>query len=202
MGRIADSHDELYHYTTEAGLSGILESKSLRATHASFMNDEEEIIGFYDRILPKILYPIFRKYIEDIKDRPEFQKLQGNTPFNRYLEERFAALIRILKEVVSGFHDHYIMSFSTTVNPRVRIHGLLSQWRAYGSDGGYAIVLDTGPLDKILNEEIVPYQEEIYLWTDVQYGLNENLHTADADTNHWIGKLEVAATKYFRSGSA
>lgn len=65
MSKISDTHEELFHYTTAAGLSGIIESKSLRATHASFMNDEEEIVGFYDCILPKILHPVFLKYAED-----------------------------------------------------------------------------------------------------------------------------------------
>ena len=31
MSKIADKHDELYHYTTATGLAGILKSKSLRA---------------------------------------------------------------------------------------------------------------------------------------------------------------------------
>lgn len=203
MSKIADSHDELYHYTTAGGLSGILEDKSLWATHASFVNDEEEILGFYDRVLPKILHPIFWQYFEDIKDKSEFQKRQGNTPFDLYFEDQFEKLIRTLKEIVSSFHDHYITSFSTVPEdkPWLREHGLLSQWRAYGPDGGYALVLDTGPLDKILSEEIVPYQEESYSWVDVQYCLNENRRTDDSDTNEWIKELEAAADKFFRSNS-
>jgi hypothetical protein len=59
MSKISDTHPELFHYTTAAGLSGILESNSLWATHSSFVNDAEEILGFYDRILPAILRPIF-----------------------------------------------------------------------------------------------------------------------------------------------
>ena len=203
MSSIADTHDELYHYTTADGLSGILEDKSLWGTHASFVNDEEEILGFYDRVLPKILRPIFWQYFEDIKDKPEFQKRQGNTPFDLYFEDQFEKLIRTLKEIVSSFHDHYITSFSSVSEdkPWLREHGLLSQWRAYGPDGGYALVLDTGPLDKILSEEIVPYQDESYSWVDVQYGLNENRRTDDSDTNEWIKELEAAADKFFRSNS-
>lgn len=202
MGRIADSHDELYHYTTAAGLSGILQSKSLWATHTSFVNDEEEILGFYDRVLPKILRPVFRKYVEDIKDQPEFQKQQGNTPLELYCEEQFAKQMRGFRRAASLWHDHYITSFSTTTDHWVREHGLLSQWRAYGPDGGYALVLDTGPFDKILSEEATLYQEERYSWADVQYRLNEDLRTDDPDTNQWIKRLETEADKYFRSGSA
>ncbi|HUX90959.1 MAG TPA: DUF2971 domain-containing protein [Gallionellaceae bacterium] len=202
MGKISDSHKELYHYTTAAGLSGILESKSLRATHSSFMNDEEEIHVFYDRVLPEILRPNFRKYFEEIKDKPDFRTLQGNTPFNLYLDEQFTKLIQTLKVVSLGFHDQYITSFTTTTDPYVHDNGLLSQWRAYGTDGGYAIVLDTDQLDKILSEETTPYYEEIFSWADVQYHPIENGHTNDPDTNEWIVKLQVAADKYFRSGFA
>lgn len=202
MGNIADSHQELYHYTTAAGLSGILESKSLRAIHASFMNDEEEIFGFCDRILPKILRPVFSKYFEDIKDKSEFQKLQGNTPFDLYFEEQFAKLIH-KSRWTSLWHDYYVTSFSKATEPWVRKHGLLSQWRAYGPDGGYALVFDTGPLNKILGEEIAPYQEESFSWTDVQYGdLNENCRTNDSDTDRLIDQLEAAAARYFCSGSS
>jgi len=199
MSSIADSHDELYHYTTAAGLSGILESKSLWATHAAFVNDEEEISGFYDRVLPKILRPIYRQCCEDIKTSSVFQKRQGSTPFDIYVEKQFEEMSRNLKEIVSGFHDHYITSFSTTADAWEREHGLLSQWRAYGPDGGYAVVLDTGSLDKIVSEEINPYQEEQFSWVDVQYKLKENRRTSDPDTDEWIERLETEADKYFRS---
>lgn len=157
MNRIAGSHDELYHYTTAAGLSGILQSKSLWATHTSFVNDEEEILGFYDRVLPKILRPIFRKYIEDIKDQPEFQKQLGNTPPELFCEEQFGKRMHGFRRAASLWHDHYITSFTTTTDHRVRKDGLLSQWRAYGTDGGYALVLDIDQLDKIISEEIALY---------------------------------------------
>jgi Protein of unknown function (DUF2971) len=199
MGRIQDSHDELYHYTTATGLSGILQSKSLWATHTSFVNDEEEILGFYDRILPKILRPVFQKYIDEIKNLPEFQKQQGGMQFEQFCDEQFSTFMSILRNIAPKLHDHYITSFSTITEPWVREHGLLSQWRAYGSDGGYALVFDTSRLDKILSEETAPYQEENFSWVDVQYHLNENYRTNDTDTNQWIEQLETAAAKYFRS---
>jgi len=204
MSRIADTHDELYHYTTADGLSGILKDKCLWATHASFVNDEEEIVGFYARILPEILCPIHRKYLENIKDDPEFKKRLGNSPFDSYCKEGFEKIMSRIRSATSNWHDHYITSFSTVEkgNHFVREHGLLSQWRAYGSDGGYAVILDTDQLEKIASEETKPYEDVLY-FGDVQYGpLNENLRTSDTDTNQWIKQLEIAADKYFRSGTA
>ena len=132
MSKIADSHDELYHYTTAAGLSGILETKSLWATHAAFVNDEEEISGFYDHVLPEILRPVFCKYVED--NKLELRKLQENTSFDLYVEEEFEKRMHHFRKVASIWYDHYITSFATTTDPWVQEHGLLSQWRACGSD--------------------------------------------------------------------
>lgn len=201
MSRIADTHDELFHYTTAAGLSGILESKSLWATHSSFVNDSEEILGFYDRIFPAILRPIFQKCIEEAKTSPAFQKELGNKTFESYCDEQFALLIDIFRTTAATIHDHYIASFSTPRNDWIREHGLLSQWRAYGPDGGYAIVFDTTTFDEILSAETTPYQEEIFSWIDVQYHLNENRRTGDPDTDNWIEKLEIAAYNFFRASS-
>jgi len=173
------------------------------------MNDEEEILGFYDRVLPDILRPIFLKHMGEIKDQPRVKKEQRNKPFEHFCEEQFKETIRGIKNAASLWHDYYITSFSKATDTDTDTeatdtdcdHGLLSQWRAYGPDGGYALVLDTAALDRIISEEVAPYQEEDYLWTDVQYGLNKNCRTDDPDTNKLIGELEVVAGKFFRSNS-
>lgn len=197
MSRISDTHAELFHYTTADGLSGILESKSLRATHSSFVNDAEEIVGFYERILPTILRPIYQEAFEERKTSPAVQKERGN----KSCDEEFAQWIKIFRATSSAVHDHYITSFSTPCDEWVKEHGLLSQWRAYGSDGGYAIVFDTGKFDEILEAEASHYQAESFSWVDVQYHLNKNRRTGDSDTDRWIEELEVASGKYFRSFS-
>lgn len=199
MSKIAGSYDELYHYTTAAGLSGILESKSLWATHSSFMNDEEEISRFYDRVLSGIIRPVYLKYVED--NKLELQKKLGSTQFDRSCEELFAKIIRGARCAASSSHDQYITSFSTTNNTQVRENGLLSQWRAYGPDGGYALVFDKSRLDNILSLEKVLYQGEICVWAKVQYLPIENQRTNDSATNKRIEELEVATDKFFRSDS-
>jgi hypothetical protein len=40
---VVEAHPELYHYTGTAGLKGILESNSFRATYFADMNDAQEI---------------------------------------------------------------------------------------------------------------------------------------------------------------
>jgi len=51
------------------------------------------------------------------------------------------------------FAEPYIISFCTTHNQEIATHGLLSQWRGYGMDGGYAIVFDTKRLATLLEED-------------------------------------------------
>jgi hypothetical protein len=40
---VVEAHPELYHYTGTAGLKGIIESNSFRATYFADMNDAQEI---------------------------------------------------------------------------------------------------------------------------------------------------------------
>jgi len=197
MSRITDTHPELFHYTTAEGLSGILRSRSLWATHSNYVNDEEEILGFYERILPTLLRPIFQKYMQRIKANPEFQQELGGRSFEHYCDEQFIQLINTIRTTAAQVHDHYITSFSVPSDEWTRSNGLLSQWRAYGPNGGYAIVFDTSNFDEMLAVETAPYQEEIFSWADVNYHLNESGLTNDADTNKLINELNAAAEKFF-----
>jgi len=178
MSMIAELHPELFHYTTAAGLGGILKDKSLWATHSSCLNDEEEIFGFYDRILPLILRPILPR----ISDSDFEKNISG------------------FKKAASLWHDYYITSFATTDDKLVSKNGLLSQWRAYGSDGGYAIVLDTAALDDVLRKEGEAYPDIPYHLGNVQYRLNDKRRTNDQVTNGMIENLEKAYEEFERSG--
>ena len=52
---VEEEYPELFHYTSAAGLTGILCTQSLWASHASFQNDPEEITLFFDRRLATII---------------------------------------------------------------------------------------------------------------------------------------------------
>lgn len=95
----------LYHYTTAAGLIGILNSGMLRGSNATFLNDSSEI-AFGRSICHQVL-------MEELKHRTDLAE-------------------RKLIENARGFlddeppHEIYVTSFSAR-------RDLLSQWRAYGS---------------------------------------------------------------------
>ncbi len=146
-------HPELMHYTTADGLKGIVTSKTLWATHAGFLNDSEEVIGFFDNQLPMILKSELEKHVSESLDQ---------------CLEKFLAAFREAQEQVQ---DHYVTSFCTASDEWVSQNGLLSQWRGYGQDGGYAIAFDTKGLSSLLENDAKHYHdsEETLVFGDVQY---------------------------------
>ena len=58
---VPEAHSELLHYTSAAGLLGILESQSLRPTNSAFLNDSMEIALFFEQRLAKIVESAIQK---------------------------------------------------------------------------------------------------------------------------------------------
>jgi len=101
----------LYHYTTQRGLSGIVETREIWATHHQCLNDTQEFIHAKD---------LFRREIEERAD--------AAGPANHILAEMKSTL-----ESKRGFEDVnlYVASFSD------ESRGLaLSMARLWGPDSG------------------------------------------------------------------
>lgn len=98
---------ELHHYTTFDGLLGILAHQNLRATHAGYVNDSNEIEHSTDFM--------FKKLGESQKNRKGV-----------LLEKLYDYISHLLE---SFKYDVYILCFS-------KYNYLLSQWKGYGSDTG------------------------------------------------------------------
>ncbi|MFQ5948420.1 MAG: DUF2971 domain-containing protein [Acidimicrobiia bacterium] len=116
-----DTPDLLYHYTDVAGLIGICSSRSLWATNLRFMNDAKELAHS-------------RKLMLDVLAEAKAQV-------------RLPAQLEVIEEIErmtsaqwAGYPDFYSVSFCANGD-------LLSQWRGYGSSGGwYAIGFDAAGL--------------------------------------------------------
>lgn len=160
----------LYHYTNWNGLLGILDNQTLWATHYKFLNDYSEVTLFLEKILPKILGPHIYATYKTIFDRnPARKNLFEETGADfvseviLHTEETIQNLWRPLREQI------YLTSFCAEIDKKEDIKninndGLLSQWRAYGADGGFAIVFDTIELDKLLREE---FKEFLYGYSHI-----------------------------------
>ncbi len=148
---LAGEHPQLFHYTSAAGLDGIIQSQTLRATHYAYLNDAEEIKYFLKKRLPEI----FEKVILSLGFE-EKEACQRGKQIAKSLQDK------LLNSATDNepLAEPYITSFCTTRNSDERVdkHGLLSQWRGYGKDGGYALVFDTKNLSELLTEFSEKYE--------------------------------------------
>ena len=167
MKPLEEDHPQLFHYTNAAGLDGILRSQTLRATHYAHLNDAEEIRHFLKNRLPEV----FERVILNHGDEEEARRL-GKKAAESLLE-------KLLNSASSSepLAEPYITSFCTPSDSdgRVEKHGLLSQWRGYGKDGGYALVFDTKCLSQLLTEFAETHENSGDLFAgDVVYSSDSN----------------------------
>lgn len=165
---LEEEHPQLFHYTSAAGLDGILRTQTLRATHYAYLNDASEVKHFLENRLPEIFQDVILENIGDVKTTI----LSG---------KRFAdPILNMLLYSTTGkepLAEPYITSFCTPKDKddRVDRHGLLSQWRGYGKDGGYALVFDTAKLSALLAETSTKYENSFDLFAgDVIYSSEDD----------------------------
>ena len=109
----------LHHYTDAAGLKGIVESGTIRATHIAYMNDASEYLHAVGLLLDQI---------RDAK------KVRTDKDQQALLEEMDAPVANTKPEHVAPY---FVVCLSEKENS-------LNQWRAYGrGEGGYSIGFDT-----------------------------------------------------------
>jgi hypothetical protein len=192
-------HKELMHYTSASGLQGIVTSKKLWASHTSFLNDTEEVEGFFTRVLPVFIKPELERYI---RARPSFAddiqvaKDLGIDLFDHWHQK----IVTGLREAERRAQDHYVVSFCTTEDEWISRNGLLSQWRGYESDGGYAIVLDAKKLHSMLLVESENYYEERLLLTEIQYDMAELSKVTDEQVLEYVQRVKEGAYTYLITG--
>jgi hypothetical protein len=129
----ASRDDALFHYTTANGLIGIFHTGEIWGTAYYCANDESELAAGKG-----VLAPLFRsttyKMIEAGDSRVETFRKRGVDIREHadQFEQQIAAMA--LSSLCA-----YITCFCKPASEEDFQHGLLSQWRGYGSDGGYAL---------------------------------------------------------------
>ncbi len=177
---IAESHPELFHYTNAKGLTGIIESQSIWATHYAYLNDYKEIRFFLEHRLPEHLRAVANRFL--FNSNPQKGVSQSHTKQQGDRKKTIDSFTETIRDkYIKTFLDDalaepYIASFCTTyglennVRDQVAEHGLLSQWRAYGREGGYAIVFDTEKFCELLKEVSKNTKNSVYSFiSDVVY---------------------------------
>jgi hypothetical protein len=160
--RLSDVHPHLFHYTCKDGLFSILKTQYLRATHWQHLNDLGELKHFQE-LLPNIIMPeLVRRFNEMASINSEAKQiLDAEGGLDAFCSKQAKLLADIMCEPLlhhsksKRLFEFYVTSFCTHdfAYAEVRNHGLLSQWRYYGQNGGYALVFDTAELEKLIKLE-------------------------------------------------
>lgn len=127
------STDTLFHYTTATRLLGILKTSSIWATDLRFLNDAEEAVYARGRFVEAV------RAVENPALDPTHHLHHMADEFG----QTFMSYKQLVEQVITSF------SFPAYVACFCESGDLLSQWRAYGSDHGYAIEVKVDVLENI-----------------------------------------------------
>jgi hypothetical protein len=202
---VSELHPELMHYTSLDGLQGIIGSDCLWATDASFLNDSSEITHYFDTRLEVLVSSEVRKFaIEQAREPAELARMirEGGIDASIAVEaQKWSSAIR---RATLSVNRPFVLSLSGPSDQRVKQSGLLSQWRGYGGEGGYALVLDTAKIELAMQRENKKHHSLRVLLGDVYYhGIDPNLQpyaTQDVAESEVTVKQGVA--RLLRGGTA
>jgi hypothetical protein len=170
---VSEVHTHLYHYTDWAALNGILKTNELWASHIRFLNDQTEYL-LAQKFVESRLEPSMRKWLENTtQNDAELKKIVADLGGIEHQANDLAkSLMHAMYEVMGN--DFFVASFcGTPVNEYEKENGLLSQWRGYGSQQGFLLVLETKILEAMMKPELaVPNYDMIYM-ADVVYSNDE-----------------------------
>jgi hypothetical protein len=174
MKKTSEIYEIVYHYTTLDGLLGILQTKTLWATHCKFLNDYSEIVLFKDKLVSLSLPYVREAYEKLIKQSPYVeQEISQAGGLSHVIQHDTEVFVNAQYEATGD--DIYIFSFcGQHKDPRVNSNGLLSQWRGYGTGGGLALVFNTQKLEEMLEIEVKKFEYNVMNLSDVIYSDNEN----------------------------
>lgn len=205
-GMDSKKYPELYHFTTGAGLQGVLRDCRLHSTHIEFLNDASEKIALLgSALLESEIVRITTTYPRPKEWPPQFRDLSETELQNRLRE--------IFKTAVEGIAEIYVTSLSIPHSSWGN-NGLLSQWRGYGQDGGYAIVFDTEGLQHLIGKEHDIYKHEYIDVNPVRYledsdaddgtfgivmAMEGLMFEDEAELNKLLGGPDIAASDHDRS---
>jgi hypothetical protein len=201
---LSKQYPELLHYTNSGGLRGILSSSSLWATDATFLNDSSEITHFFDERLRKIVLEDAHNYAMELGRTPQYlARMISDGGIDTVVGMEADAWHSTLRQVTLAMNRPFVLSFSGPSDERIRQSGLLSQWRGYGIDGGYALVFDTQKLEALLTDEAHSHHYMHVQIGDVYYhGVDEEVQAAAPDVAEYEAIIHQGVSRLLRGGTA
>jgi hypothetical protein len=146
--------ETLFHYTTATGLLGILKNGNLWASDLRFLNDAQESVYARDMVIGAI-----EKMENPVQRSDHWAQKHGQAAIDTFANYHGF----VLDEVRSSEFGVYVTCFCESGD-------LLSQWRGYGQDHGYAIEIAKDSL-RDAAKAMPAYPSATGLFK-VQYGLD------------------------------
>ena len=143
---IWEDYDKVFHYTTQMGLKGILQTHALHATHYKYLNDHTEMTQMLPKLV-ELLHPAAREVLAGLakQHKQVFERLNQLGGVDAAAESETQKFVDVLYKITFGsatrdrnYYQPYVVSFCGHKAVYERDNGLLSQWRAYGKVAGYA----------------------------------------------------------------
>ncbi len=201
---VSDVYSELMHYTTFNGLRGIVSSGCMWATDASFLNDASEISHFFDVRLASVLFPVVRKRAIELARSPEIlANMIKEGGVDKVADAETSMLVSNLRNATLSMNKPYVLSLCGASNDLVSHNGLLSQWRGYGTDGGFALVLDAKALEDALQKEAHTHHYMHVQMGDVFYqGIDPEIQSARADFEELENTVRIGVDRMLHGATA
>ena len=176
--RVSDQYPELFHYTTVCAFEKIYNSQTFWATHFEDLNDRSELRRFRLKLIgfvAPIIREIFHKRMQC--DTQFGKKVDSHGGIDAVVDQEAATQLDVLDRNTfgeGGFRDTFLCSFCAhDAQSYAAKHGLLSQWRGYGTGGGVAIVLDTYGIEKSMKHEKDVFSHPMNHIGDVKYDCDD-----------------------------
>jgi hypothetical protein len=160
--------DGLFHYTDIRGLHGILQNKELWATHVTYLNDSQEFRLGMNLINQQVKLTYLNDSLEfrlenlinqQVKLAPQPESSNPITAFSGFVAAHgLIQNFEMLSEKVPEEAGPFVACLSAAGDQ-------LSQWRGYGTGGGYAIHFDANALQQHLRRhapDVEPVYEGVY----------------------------------------
>lgn len=179
---ISNEFPELFHYTNVSAFESIYQTRQFWLTHYEDLNDSSEFTRFrlkVSKFIRPTILEIFNKKMQDSPDNATLVNQSGGIDIVVEKEtERLLATVHNQTFSKYMYKETFIGSFCAhnTSSYEAR-HGLLSQWRGYGTDGGIAIVLDTFAVEGMMKHEFdeVSQLQNIHMGNVIYDNENERI---------------------------
>lgn len=152
--------DRFFHYTSSAGLFGILQSGCLWATHYRFLNDSKEFTAARAS-LEKFIEKQIHILLARLKVNHGFQ-LDPDLDRKAVASEEAQRLVDAFYDATLGNNDGGLIGVDGYVfsgfccgpdESNAFNNGGLLNWATYGRDGGFALQFNPNKLETLLKEE-------------------------------------------------